>query len=131
MGFSETFGSLAHNLILKFTEEVGKSTFKSIVSVGYNAETGTVTPVYEADELIYVAFTNLDETIESVSATTSEEPNIVSNVRKAYIAGSDTAFIPKKDDLILAADNGLTYKIDDLTTDMYSACYTLTISLVP
>jgi len=131
MSLEEKFRIAAQGIVKKFAEDIGKSTFKSFVSSSYDAELGKVTNTYLDPVEVYIAYVSVLQKWTKISKTAAEEPSYISDGRVAIIAGLDLTVAPKENDVIIAADNGLTYYIYSLETDLYKAKYSCTIKLIP
>jgi len=132
MTFASKFQLSAQRVVQKFAKELGTSTFKSLESSDYNTDTGVVTDTFTTPlESVYIAFDMMTDKFVKVTETSAEETGIPSDSRVAFIAGLDLVAVPKKDDRIIAADNGLTYRIEDIQSDMYSALYECLCYLEP
>lgn len=129
MDFTEKFSKAAVKVVAKFATEIGQSTIRSIASSGYDPELGVVTNDYQ-DQQALMAFDSIEEINAKMARTEPEETSAVQAERIAFIPGLNVSFAPKKDDLIIAADDSLTYKIVDVTTDMYQALYECRLTLV-
>jgi len=130
----DKFRAVAQKIILKFSEELGKSTLKSKVEAeeseapDYNPSTGLVTQVY-ADVSLYMASDAISMLLANIGTSSGGfEPQYLREHRVIYISGLDLdellASPPKTDDLIIFAGETQPRRIDQVDTDQYKALYT-------
>lgn len=132
MGYSDKFRLKAQQIILKFTEELGKSKYYLKLDTStYDPETGEQTDNYQENDL-YIAF---DESLVGLfsnkSLVTNPENELLKETKLAFIAGLDVSFEPKADDLIQPVGDTKRYRIKHVEKDMYKALYTCFVSRIP
>lgn len=131
MNLDTKLKNASQRVIYNFAKLIGTSTFRTLISKDYDTDTGVVTPVYVDPNLdLFIAFDNIDENQESISKSTVEDPNVLEVTRICFIAGIDVTADPKEGDLVIAADDGKSYEVVDVSTDMYRALFTCELSLI-